>query len=57
MLKSILINLLFFIYPFYILIDGNMSKKLDQFGKIFLMIIMIVIIDNGIYNMKRARVK
>lgn len=55
MLKSILINLLLFVYPFYLIIDGSINLKIFQFGKILIVIFIIVVLDNGFYNLKRAK--
>lgn len=56
MLKSILINLLLFIYPYYLVIDGSINLKIFQFGKILIVIFIIVVLDNGFYNLKRAKI-
>jgi|GEM_PF-4312332 len=56
MLKSILINLLLFIYPYYLVIDGSINLKIFQFGKIFIVIFVIVVLDNGFDNLKRAKI-
>lgn len=55
MLKSILINLLIFTYPYYLIIEGNINFKILELSRIFLAIFIIVVVDNGFYNLKRAK--
>lgn len=55
MFKSMLITILIFILPFLHFIEVKSYEKLVVFLKIFIFITVVIIIDNGLSNLRKHK--